>query len=316
MSGGFGVQVRDLSVHYGRTVALNHVSLDVAAGSITGLLGRNGSGKTSLLSVLAAFRRPTSGTVLVDGEDPWENARVMAGTGLVRESGDLFDTRIAEIIDYTEQSREHFDRTLAEDLLDRFELDPCSNRRALSRGKKSALGVVLGIAARTELTMLDEVYLGMDAPSRYTFYDALLADYVAHPRTIVLSSHLIDEIDRLFEHVTILDSGALLLSEDADELRARGTTVTGPTESVEVFTAGRQVVGRQQLGRTTRVTVFGDPQPTDTERARGLGLELGPVDLQDLFVHLTGRSSSSTSGEPAPARASSPSTDPTSEVTR
>lgn len=284
---GFGVQVRDLTVRYGSETALDRVSLEIAPGTITGLLGRNGSGKTTLLSVLAAFRRPTSGSVLVDGEDPWENARVMAGVGLVREGGDWLDDRICASLDYLADSRPHFDRDLAERLLDTFKLSPRTKRTALSRGQKSAMSASLGIAARAELTMLDEVYLGMDAPSRYAFYDALLADYLEHPRTIVLSSHLIDEIDRLFEDVVILQDGTVLLAEGADELRSRGTTVTGPAEKAAAFAVGRDVVGRQELGPTLRLTLFGDPRPGDVARARELGVDLGPVDLQDLFVHLT-----------------------------
>lgn len=287
---GFGVQVRDLTVRYGDDTALDGVTLDIPAGAITGLLGRNGSGKTTLLSTLAAFRRPTSGRVLVDGEDPWENERVMAGTCLVREGGDVqVDERLTGTLDHLEAARPHFDRALAERLLDTFELDPRSKPGTLSRGKKSAFGAVLGLATRAELTMLDEVYLGMDAPSRYAFYDALLTDYVEHPRTIVLSSHLIDEIERLFEHVVVVDHGTLLLAEPADELRTRGQTVTGPVAAVERFAAGRTVVGRQELGRTAQVTLLGARAADDAARARDLGVDLGPVDLQDLFVHLTAR---------------------------
>lgn len=285
---GFGVQVRDLTVRYPDTVAVDGVSLDIEPGAITGLLGRNGSGKTTLLSTVAAFRRPTSGTVLVDGEDPWENERVLAGTGLVRESGDLpADLRLDQMLSWVEDARPHFDRELAGTLMETFELRPRAKHAGLSRGQKSAFGVVVGLAARTELTILDEVYLGMDAPSRYAFYDALLDDYIAHPRTIVLSSHLIEEIERLFEHVAVLDSGRLLLAEPADEVRARGTTVTGPADAVERFAAGRDVVARQQLGRTVQVTLYGPSAPDDRQRASAAGVELGPVSLQDLFVHLT-----------------------------
>jgi len=284
---GFGVQVHDLTVRYGAETALDQVSLEIAPGAITGLLGRNGTGKTTLLSVIAAFRRPTSGSVLVDGEDPWENPRVMAGIGLVREGGDWLDDRVTSSLDYLEGARPHFDRDLAERLLDTFQIDPCAKRSSLSRGQRSAVSASLGIAVRTELTMLDEVYLGMDAPSRYAFYDALLADYLEHPRTIVLSSHLIDEIDKMFEDVVILRDGTVLLAEGADELRSRGTTVTGPAAAATAFALGRDVVGRQELGPTLRLTVFGDPRPGDVAHARELGVELGPVDLQDLFVHLT-----------------------------
>lgn len=286
----FAVQVKDLTVRYGRTTALDGATVELAAGAIHGLLGRNGSGKTTLLSVLAAFRRPASGTVLVDGEDPWENPRVMAGTCLIRESGDVqADLPIRANLDFLEGARPHFDRTLAERLLDTFELDPKRRPAALSRGKKSAFGVVVGLASRAELTLFDEVHLGMDAPSRYAFYDALMADYVEHPRTIVLSSHLIEEIQRLLEHVVILDRGSVLVADDAEHLRARGVSIAGPADVVERFAAERRVLGRQTLGRTAQVTVDGGLSPAERTAAADLGLELGPVDLQDLFVHLTGK---------------------------
>ena len=242
-----------------------------------------------MLSVLAAFRRATSGTVLVDGEDPWENARVMAGTCLIRESGDVPpDQKLRQTLEFLGDRRPLFSRELADSLMDRFELDPLTSPDRLSRGKRSAFGVVVGLASRTPLTMLDEVYLGMDAPSRYAFYDALLADWLEHPRTIVLSSHLIGEVERLLEHVVVLDRGTVLTASDADTLRSGGVTVTGPAEAVSAFVADRQVVARQQLGRTAQATLVG-ARPDDASRARQHGLELGPVALQDLFVHLTDR---------------------------
>ncbi|WP_421743110.1 ATP-binding cassette domain-containing protein [Cellulomonas sp.] len=286
---GFGVEVRDLTARYGTTTALDAVSFSIRPGVITGLLGRNGSGKTTALSVLAAFKRRASGSVLVDGEDPWENERVLAGTCLVRESGDVAqDQKLRDTLDYLAGRRPLFDPELAGALMDRFELDPLARPDRLSRGKRSAFGVVVGIASRTPLTLLDEVHLGMDAPSRYAFYDALLADWLEHPRTIVLSSHLIGEIERLLEDVVMLDRGSVLTVSDADTLRSSGLTVTGAADDVAAFVAGREVVARQQLGRTAQATLVG-ARDDDAARARAAGLELGPVALQDLFVHLTDR---------------------------
>ncbi|WP_028049691.1 ATP-binding cassette domain-containing protein [Cellulomonas sp. URHD0024] len=286
---GFGVHVRDLTVRFDATTALDAVSFDIRPGVITGLLGRNGSGKTTALSVLAAFLRKTSGTVLVDGDEPWENARTMGATTLVRESGDMTPERpIAESLRMLADRRETFDTDLAEKLLDTFELERTSRPYRLSRGKKSSFGIVVGIASRSPLTLLDEVHLGMDAPARYAFYDALLADWLEHPRTIVLSSHLINEVERLLEDVIVLHRGSVLTQSNADALRSSGMTVTGPSDAVEAFVVGRDVVARQRLGGTAQATVVGT-LPDDEQNARLGGLELGPVPLQDLFVHLTER---------------------------
>lgn len=287
-SPGYGVALRGVTQRFGETVALDGVDLEIRPGTITGLLGRNGSGKTTLGSLVAAFRRPTSGQVLVDGEDPWENERTAPGVCLVRESGDVLDEdRLRDNLDFFAGARPTFDRAFAVELMDLFELDPKSKPSKLSRGKKSAFGITIGLASRAPLTVLDEVHLGLDAPSRYAFYDALLADYLAHPRTIVLSSHLIEEIERLVEDVVVLDRGRVLLTQDADSLRAEGVSVTGPQDAVDAFVAGRTVLGTQRLGRTAQVTVRGALTDADVARARATGLELGPVPLQDLFVHLT-----------------------------
>jgi ABC-2 type transport system ATP-binding protein len=283
-----GLEARGLTVRYGRTTALDGVDLTIPAGSITGLLGRNGSGKTTLASVAAAFRRPTSGTLLLDGAEPWEDEALAPRVLLVRESGDVMDTEpLRAHLRFAEAVRPHFSREVAERLLDRFELDPDARPATLSRGQRSAFGIVLGISARADLTILDEVHLGLDAPSRYAFYEELLADYIEHPRTIVLSSHLIGEIERLLEHVVVLERGRVLLAEPAEVLTERGITVTGPAREVERFVVGRTVLGRQRLGGTEQATVLATLDAGEADRARAAGLDLGPVPLQDLFVHLT-----------------------------
>ena len=181
------IVLRDLTVRYGETVAVDGLDLDLAPGKIYGLLGRNGSGKTSLLSVLAAYRRASSGTVTVCGADPFENADVMRRTCFIRDTLDVaLNDRISAIIGFAADVRPTFDREYAAKLLDTFELSPRRRVTTLSRGQRSSLGVVLGLAARTSLTILDEVYLGMDAAARETFYSELLADYLVLPRTFIL----------------------------------------------------------------------------------------------------------------------------------
>ncbi|MGO1241492.1 MAG: ATP-binding cassette domain-containing protein, partial [Cellulosimicrobium funkei] len=253
----FGAEVRDVVVRYSRgdDPALDGATLTIRPGVITGLLGRNGAGKTTLAALLAAFRRPTSGTVRVgpDGEleDPFENVWATMHTQLVRESGDVGESdKARDTLEYYADVRPHWDADLAGRLLDTFEVDVRKKPNELSRGKRSALGAVVGLAARAPLTIFDEVYLGMDAPSRYAFYDALVADYAEHPRTILLSSHLIAEVERLFEDVVMIDRGRVLLAENADDVRARGISLTGPADVVERHTAGREVLARQRLGST------------------------------------------------------------------
>jgi ABC-2 type transport system ATP-binding protein len=282
------IRVRDLTVRYGDTVAVDNLSLDLPAGKIYGLLGRNGSGKTSLLSVLASYRRATAGSITVDGVDPFENPSLMARTAFIRDTLDVMSQdRICRVLGLARWLRPSWDDRYATRLLEVFELDPRRRIQSLSRGQRSSLGVVLGLAARADLTILDEVYLGMDAAARAAFYRELLADYLERPRTIILSTHLIEEVAELFERVVIIDRGRLVLHEEADELKGRGVTVTGPAEAVEAFVTGRSVLGRQSLGGVQSATLYGRLDAAEVARAEAAGLTLGPVGLQDLFVHLT-----------------------------
>ncbi|MET0326536.1 MAG: ABC transporter ATP-binding protein, partial [Ilumatobacteraceae bacterium] len=212
------ISVRDLSVRFGGTPAVDDVTFDLAAGSIVGLLGRNGAGKSTLLSTLAAFRRPSSGQVLIDGEDPYEHRRLMSEIALVREDGDLDGSvSVRDALEIAGCLRPRWDRRTADRLLDGFRIDTGKKVCALSRGQRSAVAVSIGIATRAPLTMFDEPHLGMDAPARYAFYDELLADYIEHPRTIIVSTHLIDEMASLLEDVVIIDHGRLLAHQPTDE---------------------------------------------------------------------------------------------------
>lgn len=281
-------------LRYGPTTAVDGLTFTLEAGKIYGLLGRNGSGKTSLLSVLSAFRKATSGEALVDGEPVWENPRAARKICFIRGSGDTVagdwpSDKISDAFEFAAHNRPDWDPEYAAKLVDRFGLDTRAHIGKLSQGQRSALGVILGLASRCPVTIFDESHLGMDAPSRYTFYEELLADYLAHPRTVVLSTHLIEEVSNLFEEVMIIDRGRLLMQDKVDDLRSRGASVTGPADSVDRFTEGLTVLSSRQLGPTRSVTTYGELDQDRLRQARAAGLEIGPITLQDLFVHLIER---------------------------
>ncbi|MFC6162677.1 ATP-binding cassette domain-containing protein [Kribbella sp. NPDC058693] len=295
MTTALTVRTENLSVRFAGVPALDRLDLRLAPGKIHGLLGRNGSGKSTLAAVLAGFRRPDEGRVLIEGGDlgtaqePYENAVVTSRLCLIRESGDRPDAvPVKQAISLAAALRPYWDAELAGDLLDRFEVPLNKKIQKLSRGKKSALGVVLGLASRAPLTIFDESYLGMDVPSRNLFYDALLADYTEVPRTFVLSTHLVSEVSAMLEEVVILDNGRLVTQSPVDSLRGRGASIVGPAAAVDKFTVGFTVLAEERLGGTKSTTVLGDLDPALLADAAAAGLEIGPVGLQDLFVHLTG----------------------------
>jgi ABC-2 type transport system ATP-binding protein len=286
------IAVENLTLRYDDVTALDDLTFSLDGGKIYGLLGRNGSGKTSLLSVLAAFRRASTGQVRVGGQPAYENPAITRQICLIREGGDTVeqdwpDNRISDMLAFAAYLRPNWDADYAAALLERFGLSPDTRIPALSRGKRSALAVLLGLATRTPVTMFDEAYLGMDAPSRYAFYDELLTDFMERPRTIIVSTHLIEEVSSLFEEVLIIDRGRLVLHEETDRLRARGAAVTGPADVVDRFADGLTVLGKKTLGPTKSVMVYGALDDAYREQAHRAGLDVAPIPVQDLFVHLT-----------------------------
>lgn len=282
------VKFDQVYVKYGGFAALDNLSFSLEGGKIYGLIGRNGAGKTTLLSLLASYIEPTSGTVLVGGDVPFENETVMEQVTFVHETDYRNETdTVKDMLEGSKRYRPHFDADYAAKLVERFGLPLHKKIGHLSKGMQSALSVTVGLANRSPVTLYDEAYQGMDAPTREIFYRELLEDQAAHPRTILFSTHFVSEMDYLFDEVLILDRGKLLLQESYDLLIHRGVSVTGSAESVDEFTRGLQVLNVQRLGGTNSAMVYGELDDGQRRAAKQLGLELGPVPLQDLFIHLT-----------------------------
>ena len=282
------ISVADLTRRYPGHVALDRVTVTIAAGSITGLLGRNGAGKTTLLRILAGQEFPSSGSVSVLGAPPAENEHVLRRMVFVREDQAYPDFKVRHALRAASWFYPNWDAGLADSLLADFDLRPNKAIKTLSRGMRSALGIVIGLGARAEVTLFDEPYAGLDAVARQIFYDRLLADYAERPRTVLLSTHLIDEAAALFENVVVIDRGRVVLDASADGLRGVATTVSGPVLAVDEFTAGRPVWNRRCLGSQASVVAVGQLDEADRARARSLGLDLAPLTLQQLVVHAAG----------------------------
>ncbi len=281
------IRAENLSRHYGRVRAVDDVSFDIPDGAICGLLGRNGAGKSTLMQLITGQEFPTSGRILVAGQNPVENARVLAGLAFVKESQRYpEDFRPAHVLATAPRFFERWDADLAERLVDEFRLPTRTRIKKLSRGQLSAVGVVVGLASRAPITLFDEPYLGLDAVARQRFYDILLADYAEHPRTVLLSTHLIDEVADLLERVLVIDDGRIVIDAEAEQLRGRAMTVVGRSRDVEEFVAGRSVLHRDGIGGLASVTVEGVTE-ADRARAEAAGLELAPVSLQQLIVRAT-----------------------------
>jgi len=281
------IEVQGLTKRYRDIIAVDDVSFTIEKDTIYGLLGRNGAGKTTVMSILTAQNFASSGDIRIFGEKPYENARVLSRMCFVRESQKYPDD--AKPVHAFRSARlffPHWDEAFAQRLISDFQLPQNRRIKKLSRGQLSAVGVIIGLASRAEITFFDEPYLGLDAVARQIFYDRLLADYAEHPRTVVLSTHLIDEVSDLIEHVLLIERGRLVLDEAADTLRGQVVTLTGPAPAVDLLTANADELHREHLGPLTRATVRG---AVSAGRAREAGVQLEAVSLQQLVVRITAR---------------------------
>lgn len=292
-------QLTNVSRVYKDTVALDNVSVRFEKDVIHGLLGRNGAGKTSLMSIASGQDWPSRGDVSVSGSRPHENDRVLPHICFIREDQRYIDDSFARhAFQGAAMAFPNWDHELAERLVEDFQVPAKTRIKKMSRGQRSAVAVIIGIASRAELTFFDEPYMGLDAVARQLFYDRLLADYAKHPRTIVLSSHLIDEIAHLIENVVLIDKGSILVDEPVESLRDRAVTLVGRTDSVREIAGSREVLHREDMGRLTRVTVLGALDRSEETRSHEIGVELLPVSLQQLIVRLTTRSTDSSRAAP------------------
>ena len=281
------IEADRLTRRFGRFTAVDAASFSIEQHTITGLLGRNGAGKTTLMQLLTGQQFPSSGSVRVFGEAPAENTHVLDRVCFVKESQRYPDEfRMTHILASAPAFFPEWDAAFASDLAADFRIPMKRSIKKMSRGQQSAVGIVVGLASRAPLTFFDEPYLGLDAVARQLFYDRLLADYAENPRTVVLSTHLIDEVAALLERVVVIDDGRILLDSDADELRGSATTVAGLASAVHAFVRGRSVLKTETLGGFVSATVDGLDDAARAEAAAA-GLELSAVSLQQLIVQKT-----------------------------
>jgi ABC-2 type transport system ATP-binding protein len=216
------VEINGLSRNYGRKTALEDVSLSVPRGVVFGLVGENGAGKTTLIKHVLGLLKAQSGTVRVFGNDPVRNpVAVLSRLGYLSEDRDLPDwLRLQELLRYLAAFYPTWDDAYAEELRRQFDLDPQARIKTLSQGQRARVGLLSALAFRPQLLVLDEPSTGLDPIVRREILSAIIRTIAQEGRTVLFSSHLLDEVERVSDHMALIDRGQIVLRGSLDTIKA------------------------------------------------------------------------------------------------
>lgn len=276
------IEVHDITKRFGKSTALDHVSITFSGSKIYGLLGNNGAGKSTLLNLMTDRLRPTEGTITVDGQPVLDNDAALSKLFCVNDQN-LFpdDMKVRRAFEVAKLFHPEFDRNFADSLAQKFELNEKKKVNALSTGYSSIFRLIIGLSINTPCVIFDEPVLGLDARHRDFFYQILIQKYADHPCMLIISTHLIEEIFNLIEHSVILYHGKVLKNCPTEELMAAAYSVSGPIQLMDSYLSGKHVLTQKVLGGLKTACVQG--KPDDNLPA---GLERSKVNLQDYFINL------------------------------
>lgn len=285
------VSFQSVTRRFGKRVALDGISLDVPEGSVLGLVGRNGAGKTTALRLAMGILHPDAGTLRVLGLDPVrQGLEVRRRLSLISEEAALYpDFRIRELMRLTRGLHPRWDDAVARDLVERLGLDPGQRVRELSRGTRAKVSLLLAVATRPEVLLLDDPTAGLDPLVRREVLESIVESFPEQGGAVVYASHLIHDIERVADRVAVLDEGHVVLEGSVDDLRSRYARASAVFENDPPASFdGVHVLEREARGRS--LSVVSDAPPEALARAlREAGakdVDIARLDLEDLLIAL------------------------------
>ena len=285
------LKAEGLCKSYGKKTVLHDLDLEIQPGKIYGLIGRNGAGKTTLLGILTAQNTMDSGAVTYDGQPVWENQRALDNICFSRELQPTLLTgqnnlRVKHYLKTAAIYYPNWDQDYAGRLLEKFQLEPRKKIYQLSKGQMSMVTILIALASRAPITILDEPAAGLDVVMRERFYQLLLEDFAQTGRTFIVSTHIIEEAASVFERVIILDQGRIIENASTDELVDQFRYVSGREDVVDQAVQGLEVLSSHTMGRHKTVAVRGGG--VKLEAALAADVDVAPINLQNVFVALCG----------------------------
>ncbi|MFJ1901688.1 MULTISPECIES: ABC transporter ATP-binding protein [unclassified Streptomyces] len=250
------LRAQALGKKYKQRWALQHCDLDVPAGRVVGLVGPNGAGKSTLLNLASGMLTPTAGTIEVCGGRPAEDVEQLAKVGFVAQDTPTYASlSVADHLDFGQRLNPNWDDAVARDRIRRLGLDPKQRAGKLSGGQRAQLALTLGIAKRPELLILDEPVAALDPLARREFMQDLMEAVAEHEMSVVLSSHLVSDVERTCDYVIVLVDSQVQVAGDIDDLVASHHRLTGPRRDPATLPSGQHVISASHTDRQTTLLV-------------------------------------------------------------
>lgn len=285
------LECRGLSKKFKKVEAVKGVDLTIEGGKIYGMIGRNGAGKTTLLSMMSAQSKPTDGEVTLNGMHVFENQDCIDKICFSREINTMTplgvnNIKVKELLRMASIFYKNWDKEMADNLIKEFSLDTGKRISKLSKGMLSMVTIIIALASKAEITILDEPVAGLDVVAREQFYKLLLDEYNETGRTFIVSTHIIEEAADLFEEVIIVNDGKILLKENTVDLIERAYHVSGSSEEVDKLIARYEAHQIEKIGRSKGATIL---LKKGEELTANDNLTVTQMSLQNLFVALCGK---------------------------
>ncbi|WP_281974944.1 ABC transporter ATP-binding protein [Halobacillus litoralis] len=283
------IECKSLTKTYRRKKALSDFTVSIDENKIVGLVGRNGAGKTTFMKILAGLLKEQSGTVEVYGRRPFNDLFVSANTIYIDDEMNFpAPLTLKEILEEGRRFYHNWDHELAGRLFKYFGFHPKQRHNELSKGYESTFNMIIGLASRSPLTIFDEPTTGMDAAVRKDFYRALLKDYLAHPRTILLSTHHLEEMEDVLEEIVLIDKGELYWQMSMDELKEYSIGLAGKRDVLEPWVQNQEVFYTRETGVDDRYMVVENTfNEYERQQMQLAGIGLSAVSASDLCVYVT-----------------------------
>ena len=275
------IELKQVTKQYGQATVLKNITLSIENPGIYCLLGRNGAGKTTLLKSIAGYQNITSGSIQVDGK-AITTSTLDTGVSYIENFAKHFNLPVQKLLRIASEVNPNYDYDFAAEMMDRFELEGKKKFHHLSLGMKTMVSTIICLASSKNVILLDEPVLGFDALMRVEFYDMLTESFRKHPRIILVSTHIIEEIAKTIQKLILIDRGSVRFFDTLQAVETKAFCISGLQKDVEAATKDRNVIGQDVVGGLVTSYIFDTP-PEETG-----SLEIRPLSLQEFFIQMVG----------------------------